>query len=70
MHRAEYGNQQISPWDNRFRNSLLGKEGIWNALKRAHPKSTLRSLFLAVLYAAMLAVLAGICDFLYVGLRH
>ena len=57
VHEARYGNQQISPWDRRFVNDLLGRSGIWGFHKQLYQRSSLRLWFLVVL-AALLTCLA------------
>ena len=39
VHQARFGNQEISPWDGRFSNNLLGQYGIWKLHKRAYERS-------------------------------
>lgn len=66
VHRSHFGNQEISPWDVRFSNSLLGQYGIWNLHKRAYERSGLRFSFLVVSIALLVSLIVGVCDFLYV----
>ena len=68
VHHARFRNQQISPWDWHFSNNLLGVYGIWKLHKRAYERSGLRSTFVAASVALLMAIIVGVCDFLYV--RH
>ena len=68
VHHARFGNQEISPWDRRYSNPLLGQFGIWTLHKRAYERSGLRLSFLAALLALLVSVILGFCHFLYV--RH
>ena len=54
VHDALYGNQEISPWDNRFVNGLLGKNGIWNLHKKFCKESSLRRWLLALTIAFLI----------------
>jgi hypothetical protein len=66
VHQARFGNQEISPWDGRFSNNLLGQYGIWKLHKRAYERSGLRSSFVAVSVALLVSIVVGLGDFLYV----
>ena len=66
VHQARFGNQEISPWDNRFSNDLLGRSGIWKLHRHVYERSLLRSLFVTVLVALILCVAAAIYGFFYV----
>lgn len=60
VHEAEFGIQEISPWDVRFANDM---GAIWKRHKRAFPHSALRSWFLALSAAWIASVLFAIFDF-------
>jgi hypothetical protein len=45
VHHARFGSHEISPWNERFSNSLFGQYGIWNLHKRTYERSGLRSSF-------------------------
>jgi len=64
VHQGRYGNQQVSPFDRRFVNDLLGEGGIWKSHKQLYPRSGLRSCFWAVMVALLICVMIGV--FLYV----
>ena len=66
---ADYGigSPEISPWDVRYLNSMFGKHGIWNTHKKAYEHSALRSLFVVLSAAWLLAVLVAASAFL---LKH
>lgn len=64
VHQARFGNQEISPWDVRFSNSLLGQYGIWNLHKRAYERSFLRSFFIAISLALLACVIVAVGSFL------
>jgi hypothetical protein len=68
VHRAHFGNQEISPWDARYSNPLLGQYGIWTLHKRAYERSGLRLSFLAILLALLACLIVGVCHFFFV--RH
>ncbi len=68
VHRARFGNQEISPGDVRFSNNLFGQDGIWILHKRTCGRSALRFSFLAVSFALSISLIVGLCDLLYV--RH
>jgi hypothetical protein len=65
VHHSRFGDQQISPWDRRFSNNLLGLYGVWKLHKRAFERSGLRSAFVAASVAFLVSVIVGVCDFLY-----
>jgi hypothetical protein len=65
VQHARFGNQEISPWNERFSNNLFGQDGIWNLHKRAYERSLLRSSFLAVSVACLVSVMLAVCGFLY-----
>jgi hypothetical protein len=64
--QARFGNQDISPWDVRFSNNLLGQHGIWTLHKRVYEQSLLRSSFTAVCVALLVSRLVAVGNFLYV----
>ena len=66
VHQARFGNQEISPWDVRFSNSLLGQYGIWKMHKRVYERSGLRSSFVAASVALLISVIVALGDFLHV----
>lgn len=68
VHRARFCNQEISPWDVRYSNALLGQYGIWTLHKRAYERSGLRLSFLAILLALLASLVVGFGHLLYV--RH
>jgi len=68
VHQARFRNQEISAWDVRFSNSLLGQHGIWKLHKQAYERSLLRSSFTAVSIALLVSILVAAGDFLYA--RH
>jgi hypothetical protein len=61
VHEANYGIQEISPWDVRFANDL---GIIWKLHKRAFEHSALRSWFLALSAAWIASVLFAVVDLL------
>ncbi len=63
VHHANYGNQEISPWDVRFANNMFGRHGIWNLHRRAYERSKLRSLFLVLAVAWIVSVSVALLDF-------
>jgi len=65
VHEARYQNQQISPWDVRFQNDLLGQYGIWNSHKRLYQRSSLRSWFWTVLIALFVSMVLGAYVYVY-----
>lgn len=66
-HDANYGigSPEISPWDVRYLNGMFGKHGIWNAHKKAYGRRALRSLFVVLSGAWVLAVLVAAFTFLF-----
>ena len=63
LHRARFGKQEISPWDERYSNPLLGQFGIWTLHKRAYERSRLRLSFLAILFAFLASLIVGFGHF-------
>lgn len=59
VHEANYGFQEISPWDLRFANDM---GIIWKLHKRAFEHSVLRSWFLALFAAWIASVLFAVVD--------
>ena len=70
VHQARFGNQEISPWDVRFSNNLLGQHGIWKLHKQAYERSLLRPCFTAVSLALLVSILVAIGDFFYARHGH
>jgi len=64
-HDANYGigSPEISPWDVRYVNGMFGKHGIWNAHKKAHERSALRSVFIVLSAAWVASVLVAVLAF-------
>ncbi|SRR6266496_5780133 len=69
VHHARFGNQEISPWNERFSNNLFGQYGIWNLHKRAYERSLLRSSFWLVSIAFLVSVMLALCGFLHLRYR-
>jgi len=65
VHEGRYGNEEITPWNVRFVNDLLGQYGIWNLHKQLYQRSALRLLFLGVLVAIAVCLATGACAYLH-----
>jgi hypothetical protein len=66
VHQARFGNQEISPWDIRSSNNLLGQYGIWKLHKHAYERSGVRFAFLTVSVALLVSIVVGIWDFVHI----
>ena len=62
VHDANYGNEEVGPWDVRFANNMFGRYGIWNLHKRSFERSTLRSWFLGLFVAWIVSVAVALLD--------
>jgi len=62
---ANYGKQEISPFDVRFANNLFGAYGIWSQHKRLHARSRLRMCFLIALAAFIALLILGASSYIY-----
>ena len=67
VHQANYGNDEINPWDMRFVNSMFGVHGIWSQHKRAYEQSSVRSWFLGLFFAWIVYVAVALLDLI---VRH
>ena len=65
VHRARFGDQEISPWDVRYSNPLFGQYGIWTLHNRAYERSVLRSWFVGVSILMLASLVVGLCNLLY-----
>ena len=65
VHHARFGNTEISPWDVRYSNTLLGQYGIWKAHKRAYARRGVRSSFVTVCVALLVSIILGVWNLLY-----
>jgi len=60
VHEANYGHQEVSPWDVRYANDM---GTIWKLHKRAFEHSALRSWFIALSSAWVASMLFGTVAF-------
>lgn len=68
VHDANYGRQEIGPFDVRYANNVFGPDGIWSLHKRLHARSRLRMCFLIALAAFLVLLIMGVSGYIYAHL--
>lgn len=63
VHRARYGEQDLSPWSVRYVNDAFGRHGILGLHRRVYERSGVRALFWAVFIAFFASVALGIVTY-------